>query len=411
MDGFTVYPAIDLRQGQVVRLAQGDPQRQTVYSNRPADAARRWLQAGAQWLHVVNLDGAFEQADQANRQALDEILQATAQHAPACRVQFGGGLRSIAALEQALAAGVQRVVLGTAAVLDPGLLDEALRRFGAQRVAAGLDARDGMLMLRGWTEPGGLSALQAARRLGEAGVRTLIFTDIARDGMGQGINLASTRSLARESGLEVIASGGAHSLDDLRQVRRVADGVFLPLTVGGGIRAVEDMRALLLAGADKVSVNTAAVLRPEILTQGAERFGSQCVVMAIDARRRPAGGWEVVTHGGRQPAGLDAVEWAQRGVALGAGEILLTSMDADGSLDGFDVQLTRAVAQAVNVPVIASGGAGRLEHFAAVLTDGQADAALAASLFHDKKLTVGQVKSHLLACGLPIRPVGIGQEW
>jgi cyclase len=195
-------------------------------------------------------------------------------------------------------------------------------------------------------------------------------------------------------------------------VRRVADQVFLPLTVGGGIRTVEDMRAILLAGADKVSVNTAAVQHPEILSAGAERFGSQCVVLAIDARRRAnSSEWEVYTHGGRTPTGMDVVAWARRAVSLGAGEILLTSMDADGEMTGYDVALTRTVAEVVNVPIIASGGAGRLEHFAAVLTEGQADAALAASLFHDKKLTVGQVKAYLLAQGLPIRPTGISEEW
>jgi len=195
-------------------------------------------------------------------------------------------------------------------------------------------------------------------------------------------------------------------------VRRVADQVFLPLTVGGGIGSLEDMRTILLSGADKVSVNTAAVLDPAILTKCAERFGSQCVVLAIDARRHPDHNrWEVYTHGGRTPTGIEAVEWAHRGVSLGAGEILLTSMDADGSLNGYDIALTRAVSEAVNVPIIASGGAGRLEHFAAVLTEGRADAALAASLFHDKKLTVGQVKRYLLAQGLLIRPTGLGEEW
>ncbi|HEY3229441.1 MAG TPA: imidazole glycerol phosphate synthase subunit HisF, partial [Roseiflexaceae bacterium] len=190
-------------------------------------------------------------------------------------------------------------------------------------------------------------------------------------------------------------------------VRRVADQVFLPLTVGGGIRTVEDMRGILLAGADKVSVNSAAVARPELIGEGAERFGSQCVVLAIDARRRADGGWEVYTHGGRTPTDIDAVEWARRGVEIGAGEILLTSMDADGTLAGYDLELTRAIAQAVNVPIIASGGAGRLEHFVAVLTEGQADAALAASLFHDRKLSVGEVKRYLIERGLPIRPVGV----
>jgi imidazole glycerol-phosphate synthase subunit HisF len=187
-------------------------------------------------------------------------------------------------------------------------------------------------------------------------------------------------------------------------VRRVADQVFLPLTVGGGIRTVEDMRNILLAGADKVGVNSAAVARPELISEGAARFGSQCIVLAIDARRRD-GGWEVYTHGGRTSTEIDAVEWARHAVALGAGEILLTSMDADGTLAGYDLELTRAIVQAVNVPVIASGGAGTLDHFAQVLTEGRADAALAASLFHDKQLTVGTVKQYLIDRGLPIRPI------
>lgn len=190
-------------------------------------------------------------------------------------------------------------------------------------------------------------------------------------------------------------------------VRRVADQVFLPLTVGGGIRGVEDMREILLAGADKVSINTAAVKNPGILSAGAQRFGSQCIILAIDAKWTGDGRWEVYVHGGRTPTGLDALEWARQGVALGAGEILLTSMDADGTLEGYDLLLTRAVAEVVNVPVIASGGAGKVEDFAEVFTKGEADAALAASLFHDEHLTVGQVKRHLISQGIPVRPVGI----
>jgi cyclase len=192
-----------------------------------------------------------------------------------------------------------------------------------------------------------------------------------------------------------------------KMVRQVADQVYLPLTVGGGIRTLADMRAILKAGADKISINSAAFRRPALLSEGATRFGSQCMILAIDARRTPAGGWEVVIDGGRTPTGSDAVAWAQKAVALGAGEILLTSMDADGTLAGYDLPLTRTVASAVNVPIIASGGAGRLEHFAEVLSTGKADAALAASLFHDKELTVGQVKQYLLNRGLPVRPVGI----
>ncbi|MCD7753883.1 MAG: imidazole glycerol phosphate synthase subunit HisF, partial [Clostridiales bacterium] len=175
-------------------------------------------------------------------------------------------------------------------------------------------------------------------------------------------------------------------------VERTAAQVFVPLTVGGGIRTLEDFQLLLRAGADKISVNSAAVKNPALISQAAERFGSQCVVLAIDARRRPEGGFEVVVAGGRIPTGLDAVEWAREGERLGAGEILLTSMDADGTKAGFDLELTRAVTQAVRIPVIASGGCGSLAHFAEVFRETDCDAALAASLFHFGELTVPQVK-------------------
>jgi cyclase len=206
--------------------------------------------------------------------------------------------------------------------------------------------------------------------------------------------------------LDISASPRGHQTT-IDKVRQVAGEIFLPLTVGGGIRSVEDIRTVLLAGADKVSINTAAVKDPEVLSAGAARFGSQCIVVAIDAKRIDSGKWEVYIHGGRTPTGIDALEWARRAVELGAGEILLTSMDADGTLKGYDIELTRAVTRTVNVPVIASGGAGSLEHFSQVLIEANADAALAASLFHDNMLTVGAVKRYLIEAGLPIRPVGI----
>ena len=205
--------------------------------------------------------------------------------------------------------------------------------------------------------------------------------------------------------LDITASSDARGTM-VEVVRRTAEQVFIPLTVGGGIRTADDIRRMLLAGADKTSVNTAAIPRPDLIREGAERFGSQCIVLAIDARRVPGENrWKVFTHGGRNETELDAVEWAVRGVELGAGEILLTSMDADGTCAGYDCGLTRAVSDAVGVPVIASGGAGTLEHLAEVLDRGRADAVLAASIFHFGTFTVPQAKEFLKAKGIPVRPV------
>jgi cyclase len=188
-------------------------------------------------------------------------------------------------------------------------------------------------------------------------------------------------------------------------VTAVADQVFMPLTVGGGIQSTEDMRRLLSAGADKISINAAAVQNPSLISEGAYRFGSQCILLAVDARKVGEDQWEVVTFGGRKMTGLDVIDWVQKAVDLGAGEILLTSMDADGTLVGYDLALTKSVAEAVNVPVIASGGAGTPQDFADVLTKGKADAALAASLFHDNKLRIPDLKSYLSERVIPVRMV------
>lgn len=248
----------------------------------------------------------------------------------------------------------------------------------AKRIIPCLDIKDGRVVkgvnfvnLRDAGDP-----VEQARLYNEQGADELVFLDISATHEG------------RKTTLDLVG--------------RVADTVFMPLTVGGGIRTVEDMHALLLAGADKVSVNSAAVKRPELLSEGAARFGAQCIVLAIDARRTGFA-WEVFVNGGRVPTGINAVEWAVRGVELGAGEILLTSMDADGTLAGFDIHLTRTIAEAVSVPVIASGGAGSISHFAEVLTKGKADAALAASLFHDGRLKIAELKQELEMQDIPVR--------
>jgi cyclase len=222
----------------------------------------------------------------------------------------------------------------------------------------------------------------------------------------QGDPVELARAYSRQGADEVVfldidaAPQNRATLVDI--VERTAREVFIPFTVGGGIREVDEIRTLLRAGADKVSIQTAAVQRPELITDGAGVFGSQCIVVAIDARRDD-GGWQVYTHGGRQPADLDAVAWAREAERRGAGEILLTSIDADGTRSGYDIALTRAVADAVSIPVIASGGAGHPQHLADVLTDGHADAALAASIFHEGAFPIRETKQYLKEHGIPVR--------
>ncbi len=250
----------------------------------------------------------------------------------------------------------------------------------ARRIIPCLDVTDGRVVkgtkfvnLRDAGDP-----VEAAAEYNRQGADELVFLDITA------------------------SSDGRATMIDV--VERTAGQCFMPLTVGGGIRREEDIRAMLLAGADKASLNTAAIAEPDVIRRAARAFGSQCVVVAIDAKRDPArGAWTVYTHGGRKPTDLDAVEWAREAVRLGAGEILLTSMDADGTKAGYDIALTRAVSCAVTVPVIASGGAGTLEHLAEALDDGRADAVLAASIFHFGEFTIAQAREFLSARGVPVR--------
>jgi len=254
----------------------------------------------------------------------------------------------------------------------------------AKRVIPCLDVHDGQVtrgVRFGLAEAGGLrnvgDPVALALRYNEQGADEMVFFDITAS-----------------------AHGRATMID---VIERAADQCFMPLTVGGGLRTVEDMHAMLKAGADKVSINTSAIANPDLIRAGAEKFGSQCIVVSIDARKTAPDRWEVFSHGSRRPTGLDAVDWATRAVSLGAGEIVLNSIDADGTKEGYDVAATRRISETVGVPVVASGGAGRLEHMVEVLQEGRADAVLAASIFHFGTHTVADVKRFLAGHGIPVR--------
>jgi cyclase len=255
-----------------------------------------------------------------------------------------------------------------------------------KRVIPCLDVHDGKVtrgVQFGRAEEGGLQnvgdPVELAVRYNEQGADEMVFFDITASAHGRG------------------------TMIDV--IERTAAKCFMPLTVGGGIREVADMHAMLCAGADKVSINSSALATPELITAGAERFGSQCIVVSIDCKKVAPDKWEVFSHGGRKPTGLDAIEWAVRAFNLGAGEIVLNSIDADGTKAGYDLTITRRISESVGIPVVASGGAGTLEHMVSVLREGQADAVLAASIFHFGQHTVADVKAHLAANGLPVRPM------
>ena len=494
-----LFPAIDLKGGACVRLVRGEMASATVFNDDPAAQARGFAETGFAWLHVVDLDGAFA-GKSVNGDAVRAIREAVD-----LRIQLGGGIRDRAAIDYWLALGIDRVVLGTAALRDPELVRRAARELPG-RIVVGIDARDGRVAVEGWAETSdrrGRRARPPFRRCRGRGDRLYRHRPRRRadrdrcggdrrfcaSGRGSGDRLGRRRLARRYRGARGACRGGdrrrdlrpralrrqarpargaaprrrrsrpmlkmrvipcldvkdgrvvkgvnfvdlADAGDPVEQARlydregadelcflditashegrdtlydvvaRTAEQCFMPLTVGGGVRTVEDIRKLLLAGADKVSINTAAVARPEFVREAAEKFGSQCIVAAIDAKAIGPGKWGVFTHGGRRPTGLDAVEWACRLADYGAGEILLTSMDRDGTKSGFDIALTRAVADAVRVPVIASGGVGTLDHLAEGIRDGHATAVLAASIFHFGTFRIGQAKAHLAAAGIPVR--------
>ena len=475
-----IIPAIDIIDGECVRLTQGDYARKKIYSKSPLVVARDFVLSGAKFLHVVDLDGAKSGRPE-NQNLIIEMCRKI--NIP---IQVGGGIREISDIKKYLDAGVERVILGTKAIKDPDFLKEALGSFGREKIVVAVDVKGGKLMVNGWMNSASEDLMYCLLRLKAVGVKNLMVTDVTKDGTLDRPNFKLMGEV-RDFGFKVIAAGGITQEADLRTleeysqavvlgkalyegkldlgkvlaeftntsltkrlipcldvkegrvvkgvsflnlkdagdpvelakfyaregadelvfldisasvdgrktmidiVEKVAREIFIPFTVGGGVRSLEDIKALLDAGADKVAMNTAAVLRPELISEAAERFGSQCVVVAVDVKRIGSK-WKVFIKGGNEETGFEVLEWAKMVEKLGAGEILLTSMDRDGTKKGFDLELLKIISTNLSIPVIASGGAGKMEDFRDVFQVGKADAALAASLFHFGDISIGNLK-------------------
>ncbi len=486
-------PSLDILDGRVVRLRRGDFAAVTPYGNVDEVLARLAIPAGTR-LHLVDLAGSRD-----GRPGAIEVVRALAQRG--LSVQVGGGVRTMNDARAWFDAGAERIVVGTVAADDPTLLRELVSSFGAPRIVPAVDLRDGVIRVAGWQRGTDATLEGVLRTFEQLGIEEMLVTDISRDGVMAGPSYELYRSLAKQTGIRVIASGGVSTLGDVVSlarlpnlsgcvigralldgrftfdeaaeraaapneipervipcldirdgrvvkgvnfagirdagdpvetvrryedegadeiaaldisasdrgvataadtVRRIAESIYIPLTVGGGVRSIEDFRAMLRAGADRVAINTAAVRRPELIAETAKEFGVQAVVLSCDAKRI-GNHFEVMVRSGKDTTGIDAVEWCRRAEDLGCGEILLTSVDRDGTNAGYDIELLRAVTGAVRISVIASGGAGKLEDFAQAIENGGARAVLAASLFHDRRLTIGEVKAYLSAEGIPVR--------
>ncbi len=488
-----IIPAIDIIDGQCVRLVKGEFKSKKVYSLSPLAMAKKFEQDGAGRLHVVDLDAA-KTGKPVNQELIIKLAKAVK-----IPVEVGGGIRDLKTAERYLQSGINRIVLGTAALTDSFLLIHLLEKFGSDKIIVAIETKQGKVATNGWQTTSNKNYLDFAKELKSLGISDILFTDVDKDGTLTEPNFEGVRNLIG-LGFNVIASGGISNLESISKlkqlgadgaivgkalyenkialkdalaaaksasnltkriipcldvkdgrvvkgvafqnlqdagdpvalakkyseagadelvfldimaskenrqtlyevVEKVAKEVFIPFTVGGGIKTVEDICSLLQLGADKVSINTSAVENPKLISKAATAFGQQCVVVAIDARK-VGKIYKVFLKGGTQETELDAVVWAQKAESRGAGEILLTSMDKDGTKSGYDLELLRRVSEAVKIPVIASGGAGSLEDLRLAFTEGKADAALVASLFHYGQFTIRQVKEYLSTNNIPIR--------
>lgn len=488
-----IIPAIDLMNGECVRLTRGDFASKKVYGSDPIRIAQEFERQGAPMIHVVDLDGARDGTPR-NLEIILKLQKSV--HVP---LEVGGGIRRLQTVVKYLDSGISRIVLGTVAMEDHAFLEACLKTFDPSRIVIGVDAKDGMIASHGWLNVRSKSFLDFTKEIQRLGITEIVYTDISRDGTLSEPNFDGLRRLIR-MGLHVVASGGISDLESLKRlqamgaygailgkalyekkitvpealaivkppsnlakriipcldvkdgrvvkgvhflnlrdagdpvalgeryskedadelvflditaslehretvfnmVSEVAKHVFIPFTVGGGLRTIDEIRRILHSGADKVSLNTAAVENPSLVTEASKAFGSQCIVVAIDVKKIGKN-YKVFVKGGHEETALEAVSWAKKVEKLGAGEILLTSMDRDGTKKGFDLEILRKISDSVNIPVIASGGAGSLADLKEAFTIGHADAVLAASLFHQKELSIKEVKAYLKAEGIPVR--------
>ena len=489
-----MIPAIDVLDGRVVRLKQGDFGRSTDYGDNPVAVAQSFASQGATRIHLVNLSGAKNgKLEQTFLDVVRDISKSTK-----LSLQVGGGIRSISDIYAALEAGAGRIVLGTVLFTDTELVRNALLLFGNMRFVAALDIQDNEIRIRGWQESSGIPFYEGIKLVKSFGIGSILITDISRDGMEQGPNVSLYKKILKNyPELNITASGGVRNAGDIltlknagcssavigkslisgevqfadlclaqsdlavriipcldvtggrtvkgtkfqnlrdagdpvelakryceegadelvfldisatrekretvfELVARVAEAVNIPFTIGGGVRSVENARRILEAGADKVSVNSAAVQRPVLLSEMAKQLGRANTVCAIDARKKGKS-WVVLSKGGTEETERDAVEWAVEAAERGAGELLVTSFDRDGTGEGFDTELLARIRQRVNVPIIASGGAGSLQDFVDAVSKGKVNALLAASVFHFEQLSIEDVKQALRRSCFPVR--------
>lgn len=500
-----VIPAIDIICGKCVRLQQGNYDEQTTYSEDPLAVAKTFIESGAKYLHLVDLDGAKEGTPR-NFETIAQLVKVV--DVP---IQVGGGIRTFEEAKQYLDLGVERVIVSTSALENPEMLKKVIEEYGPGRIIVSVDVKDDMVATRGWQELSRESVDDFLAKLSALGITTIIYTDVQRDGTLWGPNYESIRTILKKP-FHIIIAGGVGNLEDIRTlneigaygvvvgkalyekkvdlketlrvipsleiaqvnvkparfptkriipcmdiangrvvkgvnftnlkdagdpaelgkryseeradelvfldvtatveerktlyelVERIAKSVSVPFAVGGGVSSVEDIKRLLDAGADKVSIGSAAVTNPSLVNKAAEEFGSQCIVISVDPKRRGDGTWAIYVKGGREEMiGVDAIEFCKDMERRGAGELLVNSLDKDGTRSGYDLELLRKISEAVNIPIIASSGAGSKEDFLKALTDGKAEAALAASLFHSGELSISEVKTFLAEQGLLIR--------